>query len=124
MYKEEKKAIEILKDWILRFATVSNLRNAIITSLNLIEKQDKEIIEKCEKIDSLERDIGEYILEKEKQDKMIDYMADDIMLESNMFSNFDMCENEKENCAYDCKISCTDKVKEYFRKKVEEDAKN
>ena len=79
MSEEEKKAIEVVEFLIDRFENIEELKHdakAMKTVLNLIEKQQKEIKEKNETIDSLERDNGEYILEKEKQDKMIDYMAD------------------------------------------------
>ena len=108
MSEEEKKAIEQFKE--------INLEDCSC------EKCLYQEIEECHGCPTMIKEILLNLIEK--QDKMIDYMADDIMLESNMFSDFDMCENEKENCAYDCKISCTDKIKEYFRKRVEEDAKN
>lgn len=72
-----------------------------------IEKQEKEIIEKCEKIDSLERDIGEYILEKEKQDKMIDYLVEIIE------KNKDICDKLSTD---ECSLECKECIKEIARK--------
>ena len=126
MSEEEKKAIEEVKNIIEEVTedTKQEIPTYIFDRdikclpivLNLIEKQDKEVIEKCEKIDSLERDIGEYILEKEKQDKMIDYMAEDLKKADEYISS------EYNVTGYE--NYTIEEIKEEFRKKVEEDAKN
>ena len=122
MIDEEKKAIESLIE-IREFANLSSYRdiktnqlNAIDVVLNLIEKQQENYQSCMDYADSLNKDIGELLLKLEKQDKIINEMAD--RLEFVMKNSGIGLDSE-----HGMNFTIND-IKEYFKKKVEGENEN
>lgn len=141
MTDEEKQAIEILKT-IKRptlatgFERQTNLLKSIETVLNFIKKQQAEIEEEKKKSMHYEKLITNGLASKEiakideemqtvlrteieKQDKIIDEMANHIATSDNNLCQYLDMTTKCKYYAGENKNTCDNCIKDYFKKKVE-----
>lgn len=131
----EEEAIEYIEQFIgikkeykckpIKVKTLNNTREAIETVLNLLEKKDRQLEEKTNRIRNLEKECQKYfdnmmdiIQDNCKKDKIIDLMG------------YAMTHEEvpqDEYCVFrniDCEVvggnkECKECIKQYFERKVE-----
>ena len=119
MTNEQREAIEYLKESVLIYKnTIPKISEAIETVLSMLKEKDKEIEKDRELKHRLCKEVNQMFAEVEKQDKIIDLMAEYI---ATLDIDEDICMNNKINsewCNEDY-TNCKECIKQYFERKCE-----